>query len=263
MSAGLPTDRYISARPLGRKPLAVLCSLSLLLPLLGTMAWRSRGLSNADLFRQLQDLNIIKSDRVAQALIATDRKHYVAGNLNPYVDSPQRIGHSATISAPHMHAYALELLEKNLKSDSKVLDVGSGSGYLSACFARYIYQQENATGLVVGIEHHPQLVALGRANIKADDESLLDTGKIILVEGDGREGCKEYAPYDCIHVGAAASSTPQELINQLKPGGRMIVPVGPEDGTQYLEQYDKDANGKVSKTRLMGVMYVPLTDLHT
>lgn len=75
----------------------------------------------------------------------------------------------------------MELLEPNLKSDSKVLDVGSGSGYLTACFARYIHQKQDATGYVVGIEHHPQLVELGRSNIKADDESLIDTKKVILV----------------------------------------------------------------------------------
>ncbi|XP_055610466.1 protein-L-isoaspartate(D-aspartate) O-methyltransferase [Uranotaenia lowii] len=227
------------------------------------MAWRSRGLSNADLIRQLKEYGVIKSEAVAQALTATDRKFYVASNLNPYVDSPQRIGHGATISAPHMHAYALELLENHLKADSRVLDVGSGSGYLTACFARYIHAKENASGLVVGIEHHPELVKLGIKNIREDDASLIETGKVIMVEGDGRQGSKEHAPYDCIHVGAAAPETPTELINQLKPGGRMIIPVGPDGGTQYLEQYDKDSNGKVSNTRLMGVMYVPLTDLHT
>nr|ADX35909.1 GH18536p [Drosophila melanogaster] len=92
---------------------------------------------------------------------------------------------------------------------------------------------------------------------------MLDSGQLLIVEGDGRKGYPPNAPYNAIHVGAAAPDTPTELINQLASGGRLIVPVGPDGGSQYMQQYDKDANGKVEMTRLMGVMYVPLTDLRS
>lgn len=122
---------------------------------------------------------------------------------------------------------------------------------------------DQGTGLVVGIEHQPKLVELSQKNIRSDDPGLLESGTIKIVQGDGRLGCPEHAPYDAIHVGAAAPETPTELITQLNKGGRLVVPVGPALGSQYLEQYDKDATGTVTSTRLMGVMYVPLTDLKT
>jgi protein-L-isoaspartate(D-aspartate) O-methyltransferase len=93
----------------------------------------------------------------------TDRRLYCRVNL-PYVDRPYSIGYSATISAPHMHAFALETLFDFIKPDSRVLDVGSGSGFLTACFARLLNAkatnegQASASGFVVGIEHHPKLV---------------------------------------------------------------------------------------------------------
>lgn len=110
------------------------------------------------------------------------------------------------------HAYALELLAEKLHPDAHVLDVGSGSGYLTACFARLLKpNKEEGAGYVVGIEHEPELVKLGRDNIMADDPKLLSDKTITIIEGDGRQGFRDKEPYDAIHVGAASPETPIEV----------------------------------------------------
>ncbi|MEE6476159.1 hypothetical protein FKM82_010998 [Ascaphus truei] len=106
----------------------------LLRVLCATMAWKSGGASHSELVTNLRKNGIIKSERVFEVMLGTDRRHFA--KCNPYMDSPQAIGYQATISAPHMHAYALELLHDQLHEGAKALDVGSGSGILSACFAR-------------------------------------------------------------------------------------------------------------------------------
>jgi len=165
------------------------------------------------------------------------------------------IGYGATISAPHMHAYASEYLLPSCKPGSRILDVGSGSGYTCAVFH---HLAENSQ--VVGIDHIPELVEFSLENLKNDGlGSQIEYGDITIVAGDGRKGYPEKAPYDIIHVGAAAPMLPQPLVDQLAQPGRMFIPIG--DGIQDVWQIEKDTEGVVKKTKLFGVRYVPLTDL--
>lgn len=143
----------------------------------------------------------------AKAIEAVDRADYCLPILlhHAYEDHPLDIGHHATISAPHMHAFALQqsLPVLSRPGPHRVLDVGSGSGYLTTAYAMM-----DGVERVVGIEHVPQLVEMARQNVRKHHADLLDSGKIVLVTGDGRKGYPAEAPYDVIHVGAAAPQLP-------------------------------------------------------
>jgi len=194
-------------------------------------------------------------------MASVDRANFVLKRSQAYEDSPQSIGHGATISAPHMHAHALEDLLPFLNPGATVLDVGSGSGYLCAVLHHLVSPSQPGAlkGRVVGIDHIPELVEWSKNNLITNGLGrALDEGRILLVDGDGREGYPASGPYDVIHVGAASEKLPDALVDQLKAPGRMFIPVGTYN--QAIWRVEKDANGKVTRKELMDVMYVPLTD---
>ncbi|KAA0200136.1 hypothetical protein HAZT_HAZT009070 [Hyalella azteca] len=124
------------------------------------MAWRSHGKDHEDLIRNLRSNGVITSDAVEKAMLMVDRGKY--SKKNPYHDSPQSIGYGVNISAPHMHACSLTLLQDHLKKGNRALDVGKG-------------------GLSVGIDHFPELVEQARENINNDSPELLKSGIVQLV----------------------------------------------------------------------------------
>lgn len=156
-----------------------------------------------------------------------------------------------------MHASACESLLDYVKPGSKVLDIGSGSGYLTHVLAELV----KPGGKVIGVDHIQGLVDLAATNMgkSADGRSLLASGVAKFVKADGRKGYKDEAPYDAIHVGAAAAEHHKDLVDQLKVPGRLFVPVE-EGGLQHIYVVDKRQDGSVKRERLYGVRYVPLTD---
>ncbi|KAF9951788.1 hypothetical protein BGZ72_006765, partial [Mortierella alpina] len=208
------------------------------------MAWRCSGLSNADLVNRLSQANLISTAAVKRAMLAVDRGNF--SKYKPYEDAPQTLGYNATISAPHMHAAALESLAPFLFPGAR----GSGSGYLTVCMAEMV----GAEGRAVGVEHVPQLVELAKANTMKDHAQYLSEGRVAFHVADGRIGYTQDAPYDCIHVGAAADSMHEELLAQLKAPGRMFIPVSDSKGSQAIYVVDKDKDGRVTKEKAMDVM---------
>jgi protein-L-isoaspartate(D-aspartate) O-methyltransferase len=161
-----------------------------------------------------------------------------------YRNHPLAIGAGQTISQPYIVALSADLLAP--KPDDVVLEVGTGSGYQAAVLAemaRQVYSIELIEGL--GRAAAARLAELGYRNVE-------------VRIGDGYAGWPEHAPFDGIVVTAAAPQVPAELISQLKPGARMVIPVGESGGIQYLKVLLKRADGGYDEKRVLPVRFVPL-----
>jgi protein-L-isoaspartate(D-aspartate) O-methyltransferase len=187
------------------------------------------------------------SPRVAAALAKVRRVAFVPPNAAnvAHANRPLPIGHGQTISQPFIVALMTELLD--LEPDDKVLEVGTGSGYQAAVLAELARE-------VCSIEVIPEL-ASGAAAVLASEGYT----NILLRTGNGALGWPEQAPFDAIIVTAAGPEIPPALIEQLRPSGRMVIPVGPHHGDQDLILLTKNAAGNVTRHSVLPVAFVPLT----
>jgi protein-L-isoaspartate(D-aspartate) O-methyltransferase len=188
--------------------------------------------------------------RVMAVLDKVPRHRFVPQDQvrNAYNNRPLPIGHGQTISQPYIVALMTDLM--NVRAEHVVLEIGTGSGYQAAILAelaRTVCTIEIIEPLARDAEE--RLRMLGYANVRT---------KV----GDGYYGWEECGPYDAIVVTAAASHVPPALVRQLKPGGRMVIPVGPPFLAQHLLLVEKRSDGTVQTRQLLPVAFVPLTGRH-
>lgn len=186
------------------------------------------------------------SESVTRALATVPRHRFVpaAQQAWAYVDRPLPIGCGQTISQPFIVALMTELLQLN--PQSVVLEIGTGSGYQTAVLARL-------ARWVYSVERIPELATTAAARLREFGCNNVD-----VRAGDGALGWAEHAPFDAIMVTAAAAEVPPALVRQLKPGGRLVVPVGSPYQTQDLRLLYKDEQGVVQGRSILSVVFVPL-----
>jgi len=190
------------------------------------------------------------NEDVMQALGTVERHEFVPARQKPfaYENRPLSIGHGQTISQPYIVAIMTDLIEPG--RDDIVLEIGTGSGYQAAILAKlvqHVYSIEIIKPLAD--EAAVRLARLGYVNV---------TTKL----GDGYYGWEEHAPFDAIVVTAASSHIPPSLIQQLRPGGRMIIPVGGQFMTQQLLLLEKTQDDEIITRQIAAVRFVPLTGKH-
>jgi protein-L-isoaspartate(D-aspartate) O-methyltransferase len=188
----------------------------------------------------------ITDERVLAAMRKVPRHLFIEASLRDqaYDDSPLPIGHSQTISQPYMVALMAEVLQ--LKGEEKVLEIGTGSGYEAAVLADLCAQ-------LISVERLEELALRARERLSA-----FGYRNVLILVGDGTLGCREYEPYDGIVVSAASPSIPRPLVEQLKPGGSLVLPIGEEEIQSLVRlrkterKLDEDYLGECRFVKLIG-----------
>lgn len=189
----------------------------------------------------------IEDPATVEAMLAVPRHEFVPPDRvrDAYVDRAMPIGSGQTISQPYIVAFMTEALQ--LEAGDRVLEIGTGSGYQAAILAEIVDQ-------VYSIEIIESLAASATARL-----DRLGYHNVTVVHGDGYYGLPDVAPFDAVIVTAAAGHIPTPLVEQLKPGGRMIIPVGPVYSVQVLILLTKTAAGEVTTEQMLPVRFVPMT----
>lgn len=188
----------------------------------------------------------IKDKATLKAMRHVERHRMVPKDMQIYAyeDRPLPIGNGQTISQPFIVAFMTQAI--NPKPDMKVLEIGTGSGYQAAVLAEIVEE-------VYTIETVDELAERARETL-----TKMGYGNIHYKIGDGYHGWEEHAPFDAIIVTAAPEKIPPRLVEQLKEGGKMVIPVGPS-ANQHLQLIEKKKNGKITIKDLLPVRFVPFT----
>jgi protein-L-isoaspartate(D-aspartate) O-methyltransferase len=183
--------------------------------------------------------------KVMSAMASTPRDKFIPKTQLEfaYNNGPLYIGCGQTISQPYIVALMTDLLQ--LEDDHVVLEIGTGSGYQAAILSQLCKQ-------VYSIEYVPELAELARLRLQK-----LGYNNIETKTGNGYDGWPEHAPYDGIIVTAAATRIPEPLLEQLKPGGRMVIPIGEQYFHQELILLEKDEDGNIERKDILSVAFVP------
>ena len=209
----------------------------------------------------LRSEGVLRDSRIAQAMLTIPRELFLRPEEMPYayVDSPLPIGYGQTTSALHMTALFCEYAE--MKLGQKVLEVGGGCGYMSCVYAEVVAstdRPEQEWGHVWSVEIVKPLAESARLSV----EKAGYAKRVTVLHGDASVGLSEHSPYDVIIVTSAAPDIPGPLVEQLSPGGVLLIPVGTPHFFQELFRVRKSHDGKTTRENMGGVAFVPLKGKH-